>query len=56
MVPTKDGSLKVVQDVWELNVNSLDDRYFMKDINECIGDIEKSGFTIFSTLDMTSGF
>ena len=28
----------------------------MKDTHECIGDIGKAEFTIFSTIDLTSGF
>ena len=56
LVPKKDGSLRVVQDFRALNANSQDDRYSMKDVSECIGDIGKAGSTIFSTLDLTSGF
>jgi hypothetical protein len=54
IVSKKDGNLRVVQDFRELNAKSLDDRYSMKDINQCIGDIGSSGSTIF--LDLTSGF
>ena len=46
----------MVQDFRALNANSHDDRYSMKNINECIGDIGRAGSTIFSTLDLTSGF
>ena len=56
MVPKKDGSLRVVQDFRELNAKSMDDRYSMKDVNECIGDIGRAGSSIFSTLDLTSDF
>jgi hypothetical protein len=52
MVPKKDGSLRVVQEFRELNSNSLDARYSIKDINNCIGDIGRSGSTIFITLDL----
>jgi hypothetical protein len=34
----------------------MDDRYFMKDVNECIGDICRAGSSKFSTLYLTSGF
>jgi hypothetical protein len=56
MVPKQDGSLRVVQDFRELNANFLNYGYCMKDINECIGDIGRSGSTIFTTLDLTLGF
>jgi hypothetical protein len=56
MVLKKDESLIVVQDFREPNANSLDHRFSMKNINECIGDIGRSGSTIFLTLDLTSGF
>ncbi len=51
MVPQKNESLRVIQDLRELNAKSMDDRYLMKDVNECIGDIGRAGSTIFSTLD-----
>ena len=54
MVPKKDGILHLVQDFRKLNANSQEDRYSMKDTNECIGNIGRSGSTIFTTLDLTS--
>jgi hypothetical protein len=33
----------------------MDERYSMKDVNECIGDIVRAGSSIFSSLDLTSG-
>ena len=56
-VPKKNGSgLRIVQDFRELNAHSHIDKYSMKEISECIGDIGRAGSTIFSTLDLTSGF
>jgi hypothetical protein len=46
---------KIVQDFRELNQKSLMDKYTMKEIHECIGDIGRAESTIFSTLDLTSG-
>jgi hypothetical protein len=56
-VPKKQGQgLRVVQDFRELNNHSHIDKYPMKEITECIGDIGRANSTIFSTLDLTSGF
>ncbi len=45
-----------MQDFRELNQNSHIDKYSMKEITECIGDIGWANSTIFTTLDLTSGF
>ncbi len=56
-VPKKQGQrLRVVQDFWELNNHSHIDKYSMKEITECIGDIGRANYTIFFTLDLMSGF
>lgn len=56
MVSKKDGSLRPVQDFRALNANSMDDKYSMRDINECIDEIGFNQSKVFSTLDLTSGF
>jgi len=56
-VPKKQGQgLRIVQDFRALNTHSHIDKYSMKEITECIGDIGRANSTIFSTLDLTSGF
>jgi hypothetical protein len=56
-MPKKQGQgLRVVQDFRELNNHSHTDKYLMKEITVCIGDIGHVNSTIFSTLDLTSGF
>jgi Reverse transcriptase (RNA-dependent DNA polymerase) len=56
-VPKKQGQgLRIVQDFRELNNHSHIDKYSMKEIKECIGDIGRANSTIFSMLDLTSGF
>ena len=56
LVKKKDGSFRVVQDFRALNANSYVDKYTMQDVTECINEIGRSNSTIFSTLDLTSGF
>jgi transposase InsO family protein len=55
-VPKKDGGLRIVQDFREINKKSFDDKYAIKDVQECVDIIGKAGSRIFSTLDMASGF
>jgi hypothetical protein len=56
-VPKKQGQgLRVVLDFRELNNHSHINKYSMKEITKCIGDIGRANSTIFSTLDLTSGF
>jgi hypothetical protein len=52
----KDGNVRRVQDFRALNNQSFTDKYSMKDVIECIGEIGRSGSTIFSTIDLTAGF
>ncbi len=46
----------MVQDFRELNNHSHINKYSMKEITECIGDIGRANSTIFSTMDLISGF
>jgi hypothetical protein len=56
-IPKKQGQgLRIVQDFHELNNHSHIDKYSMKEITECIGNIWCANSTIFSTLDLISGF
>ena len=55
-VPKKSGGLRIVQDCREINKNSFEDKYAIKDVQECIDIIGKADSSIFSTLDMASGF
>ncbi len=55
-VMKKYGGVRLVQDFRALNNQSYTDKYSMKDVSECIGEIGRSGSTIFSTIDLTAGF
>ena len=55
-VAKKDGRLRIVQDFRALNAKTLEDKYSMKDISECINEIGQSGSSLFTTIDLTAGF
>ena len=48
--------LRVVLDYRRINVNSIPDRYTIRDVRECIDQVGRSGSKIFTTVDLTSGF
>ncbi|MGL6005418.1 reverse transcriptase domain-containing protein, partial [Aeromonas sobria] len=56
VVTKKDGGIRLVQDFRALNANTYIDKYSMRDVQECITEIGRAGSTIFSTIDLTSGF
>ncbi len=55
-VMKKDGGVRLVQDLRALNNQSYKDKYSMKYVSECIGEIGCSGSAIFSTIHLTAGF
>ena len=55
-VGKKNGGIRLVQDFRALNAQTHLDKYSMKDVSECIGEIGRSGSSIFTTIDLTGGF
>ena len=55
-VPKKGGGLRIVQDLREINKAAFEDKYAIKDVQECVDVIGNANSRIFSTLDMASGF
>ena len=55
-VAKKNGGVRLVQDFRALNAQTMEDKYSMKDVSECINEIGRSGSTIFTTIDLTAGF
>ena len=56
-VPKKGGGgLRIIQDFRGLNSKTHTGRYSMKEVNECNSNIGRANSTIFSILDLTSGF
>ena len=56
VVKKKDGGLGIVQDFRSINFQTQVDKYSMRDVQEFIDKIERAGSSIFSTIDLTSGF
>jgi len=57
LAPTCTGQgLRIVKDFRELNQNTHIDKYCMMEFTECISDIGQDNSTIFTMLDLTSGF
>ena len=56
VVPKKNGENGYVLNYRAPNANSHDDRYTMRTVDEHIAEIGKSGSTIFSTMDLSSGY
>ena len=55
-VGKSNGGIRLVQDFRALNEQTYIDKYSMKDVNECIHDIGRSGSSLFTTIDLTGGF
>ena len=55
-VAKKNGGIRLVQDFRALNAETHIDKYSMKDVSECIGEIGRSGSCLFTTIDLTGGF
>jgi hypothetical protein len=56
VVPKINGENWYVLDYRALNTNLHGNHYTMRTVDECIAEIGKSGSTIFSTMDFSSGY
>ena len=50
------GGMRAVLDFRKLNTASLQDRYVIREIRECIDEVGAAGSCVFSAADLTSGF
>ena len=55
-VAKKNGGIRLVQEFQALNAQTFVDKYSMKDVKECIGEIGQLGSSIFTTINLTGGF
>ncbi len=56
LVPKPDKSKRVVLDFRRLNLASVPDRYIIREIRDCIDMVGTNNSTVFSAIDLTSGF
>jgi hypothetical protein len=56
VVNNKDGGMGIIQEFWVIDQNRHVDKYSMRDVQKCIDEIGRMGSSIFSTIDLTSGF
>ena len=56
VVPKKTGKPRYVLDYRQLNKASVEDKYSMRTVDECIADIGYSGSVIFSIMDLSNAF
>ena len=55
VIPQQDGGLRIVQDFRALNEKTVNQQPAMKDIQEHIDEIGRTGSKVFTNLDLTSG-
>ena len=56
VVPKKSGKPRYVLDYRQLNKASVEDKYSMKTVDECISDIGYAGSVVFSIMDLQNAF
>ena len=53
---TDGKGLRLVLDYRRLNEKTVEDKYVMREVQECIDEVGRSGSKVFSALDLTAGF
>ena len=56
VVPKKSGKPRYVLDYRQLNKASVEDKYSMRTVDECIAEIGYAGSILFSIMDMSNAF
>ena len=55
-MPKKSGKPRYVLDYRQLNKASVEDKYSMRTVDECIAEIGYAGSVLFSICDMSNAF